>query len=145
MVLKWLEYDTFIVLKSEVCHVALTQIMPLFRGFKCASSIYIWAKYLSRLSLWYVLPRGPRGLSAEDLQGLSSVDWGGWKVAQQGLGVSTLQRESPVTTVWRSVVECPPLHPLLLFYSSITKKVGKQAVTEQHSTYRSVWEHGGGV
>lgn len=36
----------------------------------------------------------------------------------------------------------PPLHPPLLFYSSITKKVGKQAVSERHSTYRPVREAG---
>lgn len=48
------------------------------------------------------------------------------------------QGESPVTTVWRSVVERPPSPTPSVFYSSITKKIGKQAVTEQHSTYRPV-------
>lgn len=91
---------------------------------------------------------GPRGLSAEDLQGMS--DLGGLRGLEgrsAGAGSCALcreeaecppQRESPVTTVWRSVVERLPLRRPLLFYSSITKKVGKQAVTEQHSTYRPV-------
>ncbi|KAM7381219.1 hypothetical protein PAMA_012188 [Pampus argenteus] len=49
-------------------------------------------------------------------------------------------RMETVTTVWRSVVKWPPSPTPSVFYSSITKEMGKQAVTEQHSTYRPVRE-----
>lgn len=56
------------------------------------------------------------------------------------------QREGPLTTVWRSAMEWPPSPAPSVFYSPITKKIGKQAVTEHPSTYRSVccgvWEGG---
>lgn len=57
------------------------------------------------------------------------------------------QGESPVTRVWRSAVEgAPPSTPApLVFYSSITKTMGKQAVSEQHSTYHPVSERAGGL
>lgn len=67
----------------------------------------------------------------------------GWERAlcREEAGLPTAEPE-PADHSLEVSTAVPPLHPPLLFYSSITKKVGKQAVTEQHSTYRPVCEEG---
>lgn len=96
------------------------------------NSIYTSATCLS--SLWSELPGGPVVSMLRTCRAwVSSVDWGGWKVAQQGLGSCTLQRGGRVPTAERehsdhSLEVSSGVHPLLpplLFYSSITKKVGE--------------------
>lgn len=114
----WLLLNT-----TFVMDITLTQILSLLSDFKCTSSIFT-AKYLSYLSLWCVLPRG-RGLSAEDLQGMSELGGlrglegrsaGAVSVHSAERRLSAHRRESPVTTVWRSAVECPPSSaPSVLF------------------------------
>jgi len=94
-----------------------------------------------------VLPGG-RDLSAEDLQGVREPRWteGAGRTLSRGWERALCREEAEcppwgegsVTTVWRSVVEGPPSTAPSVFYSSITKKIGKQAVSEQHSTYRPV-------
>ncbi|KAI4807429.1 hypothetical protein KUCAC02_027236, partial [Chaenocephalus aceratus] len=48
--------------------------------------------------------------------------------------------EGSVTTVWRSVVEGPPSTAPSVFYSSITKKIGKQAVTSPEMCRAQLWD-----
>lgn len=69
---KMLKYHTFTVVKYKVCHGHVAPLPLILSDFRCTSSIYTWAKYLTCLSLWCVLPGG-RGLSAEDLQGMSEL------------------------------------------------------------------------
>lgn len=77
---------------------------------------------------------GPPAGSAESLRGLEGH--------AAGAGSASAHHRDGRREVSTRV---PPLQPPPSFYSSITKKIGKQAVTEQHSTHHTVgeWRDGG--